>query len=946
MKTEMTQQVGSGADRLGSLVSRRPLLWAAASHLLFALLLFSPFFLEGKLLVGSTDNYFHAWVNYLFSQQTLAHGDLGMWNPNILCGIDFTASPHNHMRCPLDWPLFLLPAHYFLHGLTIQVFLLVFLCGPLSYLFFREELGSDRWAFFASLIYQLGGYTFFSITTYSNTQVHALNAAVLYLIWTADRRRPIVSYFLWTLGLATVIVAANPLYSFAAFLLIGILFLYRFWPSSLAVWKPGPVRAFYGAVLTAVALTAAHWLPVTYSLVSLGTRVSSAGIRMECAKTYLGLCAFVPEAFGIHLSHSVPTIQAMEPGSGSHAQFHGYTFFGVVSVLLVILAMRLKVPKTRFWLVFLMLNSICLLEVPPFCAVIDLLSFPVIHHIIPKLMIPIAFCVAAGHAAVYVENNWSRCSAKVLWTLMGSICAVVAVAVACQHVLLGEHSGDELAAAAHKLAVRKMQLFLPVCVALLLLVGYAFVRGKRWGVWLLLGVAVAALAVPYRLYRKSPEVYDNVLIRSGVVFLMIALMAGLLFALAWEVYQRGWLGRLGMMVICLGLTVGTAGAALYPSLACDGTPLSDRQMGLLLALGLGKFVTLGLALVFLLATLTRRPELRPLFCPCLCTLLLIDLLPFNKNYSRQITEAFARPEDLYPDRSDLVVQGARGARMERADEGIDTSSYRVNHPHRALRLSAGEMDTNLPCVYGVRMYGGLNSDVPKGLVTLMRKFEPSVRASSSSISSQLTHPTLLDLLGCAYDADEAGKLVQRKTALSRFMLFRNVEVVEGPRVLDRLAADNFVARERLIVEGDPGLANSRAGTPAEIMTYDSLGTSELRVACTTATPAVLYFGDSYHPDWQAYVNGQRQAVLRADGNFMAVAVPAGKSEVRFRFRPHMFIRGLAISSVGVVGFLSLLTWTILRWLRRPAPPTLRLERLRLFSGASRKLKSVAGVGKF
>ena len=33
-----------------------------------------------------------------------------------------------------------------------------------------------------------GGYTFFSITTYSNTQLHAVNALVLYLIWSADRR--------------------------------------------------------------------------------------------------------------------------------------------------------------------------------------------------------------------------------------------------------------------------------------------------------------------------------------------------------------------------------------------------------------------------------------------------------------------------------------------------------------------------------------------------------------------------------------------------------------------------------------------------------------------------------------------------------------------------------------------------------------------------------------
>jgi hypothetical protein len=242
----------------------------------------------------------------------------------------------------------------------------------------------------------------------------------------------------------------------------------------------------------------------------------------------------------------------------------------------------------------------------------------------------------------------------------------------------------------------------------------------------------------------------------------------------------------------------------------------------------------------------------------------------------------------------------------------------------ALRLSGEEKDTNLPCVYGVRMYGGLNSDVPKGLVTLMRKFEPSVRASSSSIWSQLKHPKLLDLLGCGYDVDASGRLVRRATALSRFMLFHRFEVVDSNRVLDRLAEDSFVARERLLVEADAGLGASEAGAPAEVVNYDGPGTSELRIVCATSTPALLFFGDSYHPDWMAYVDGQRQPVLRADGNFMAVALPAGTSEVRFRFRPHMFAKGLALSGLGAVGFLVVLVWPTLRRLRRTAQPTLPL----------------------
>jgi len=112
--------------------------------------------------------------------------------------------------------------------------------------------------------------------------------------------------------------------------------------------------------------------------------------------------------------------------------------------------------------------------------------------------------------------------------------------------------------------------------------------------------------------------------------------------------------------------------------------------------------------------------------------------------------------------------------------------------------------------------------------------------------------------------------------------------------------------------------------PAEVVSYDSLGTSELRVVCATPTPALLFFGDSYHPDWRAYVDGQRQPVHRADGNFMAVAIPAGTSEVRFRFRPHMFAKGLVISGLGAAGFLAVLVWAARRRLRPTAQPTLPL----------------------
>jgi uncharacterized membrane protein YfhO len=63
--------------------------------------------------------------------------------------------------------------------------------------------------------------------------------------------------------------------------------------------------------------------------------------------------------------------------------------------------------------------------------------------------------------------------------------------------------------------------------------------------------------------------------------------------------------------------------------------------------------------------------------------------------------------------------------------------------------------------------------------------------------------------------------------------------------------------------------------------------------------------DQFFPGWQVHVDGREQEMLRANHTFRLVEVPAGESEVEFRYRPRSLAVGAVLSLLGIVLFLIL-----------------------------------------
>jgi hypothetical protein len=109
---------------------------------------------------------------------------------------------------------------------------------------------------------------------------------------------------------------------------------------------------------------------------------------------------------------TIPNDQNSQVG-GCHAQFHAFGYFGVLPVLLVVMAfIKIRGGKVTFWLAFLFVSSMAFLLVQPFIDIMYLLFFPLVHTIIPKMMIPLALCAVLGHSGKYMESNYGELNRK------------------------------------------------------------------------------------------------------------------------------------------------------------------------------------------------------------------------------------------------------------------------------------------------------------------------------------------------------------------------------------------------------------------------------------------------------------------------------------------------------------------------------------------------------
>jgi hypothetical protein len=118
----------------------------------------------------------------------------------------------------------------------------------------------------------------------------------------------------------------------------------------------------------------------------------------------------------------------------------------------------------------------------------------------------------------------------------------------------------------------------------------------------------------------------------------------------------------------------------------------------------------------------------------------------------------------------------------------------------------------------------------------------------------------------------------------------------------RSLADPRYDPERVVLLDAPGSAGPReAGADGEIPVAVLEDRPErVRMRVVAPRPGWVVLADAWAPGWRAAVDGVPAPVLRADGLFRAVAVPAGEREVTMSYQPPGARAGAGLAATGAL----------------------------------------------
>lgn len=146
---------------------------------------------------------------------------------------------------------------------------------------------------------------------------------------------------------------------------------------------------------------------------------------------------------------------------------------------------------------------------------------------------------------------------------------------------------------------------------------------------------------------------------------------------------------------------------------------------------------------------------------------------------------------------------------------------------------------------------------------------------------------------------EGFNLFENKDAQPRAFVVQNaIYMSRDSDIMNALRNMSFDWRSSVVISGQnhtvqyPSSENN-----VRIVKYEP---AYIKILVNMTQPGFLVLSDSYYPGWNAYINGNRTEILRANYAFRAVALPNGENVVEFKYEPLSFYVGGLISLIGLL----------------------------------------------
>ncbi len=150
------------------------------------------------------------------------------------------------------------------------------------------------------------------------------------------------------------------------------------------------------------------------------------------------------------------------------------------------------------------------------------------------------------------------------------------------------------------------------------------------------------------------------------------------------------------------------------------------------------------------------------------------------------------------------------------------------------------------------------------------------------------------------------QILENRNALPRaFLVNRYAVIPDRADIYPEILTGETDLREMVYLEEEPPIeiipVNSSAGTAAIV----SYGINSIIVDIETNSNALLLITDNYYHRWEAWVDGDKADILRADGSFRAIPVRGGASQVLVKYdnsgnNPAWMVTVLTLLLIGLI----------------------------------------------